>query len=213
MSLASLNRRAGELPASYESAKSALAVAKEFDVSSLIAMSVETFAPIARRIERADEAISAVDHALSCHEQSSAFDLMRSSLLTHRAAARLDAGDHVGAKRDLSEAHNYLSRVSSFYADVENAPPGFQWRIGNWWYIEAKRRTAIGRWTQACEAWQTALGAKRSAVAFWRANRWESDAAIKLSMVEICKIVAEFAAAADKAGDSTLADSLRRECQ
>jgi hypothetical protein len=202
--LAKLHCREGNLTTAYNSARDALIAAKQFDVNSLIAMAAWTIAPIASRLGRQDEATAYIDEALVCLGSDRMFDIFRGKLLIERADIGLAAQDTACAAVDLDAAK---CAFAGYWE--QPASPGIERMKGRWWQVEAKRQFTAGSWDNAHQAWSESIESMRWALAQLVVTGWQSEAMIKLFGDEIGAVVAEYATAADHAGDVELATKLR----
>jgi hypothetical protein len=83
-----------------------------------------------------------------------------------------------------------------------SAMPGVQAAIADGWRLAGKLAATLGDWAAARAAWESALAFQRRVCDFWQGTDWRSAA-------ELAKVLDEYAAAVEAAGDIDLAAALR----
>jgi tetratricopeptide (TPR) repeat protein len=195
--LARLQHQQGNHEAAFELASEAAAASRQGDLELATAMTLRQFAGFSISAGRLADAIAAVDEGLKLLGDRPMFALPCCQLWLRRSEASLAAGDPKEARRSLDRALAALRPPMG-----SSAMPGVQAAIADGWRLEGKLAATLGDWAAARAAWESALAFQRRVCDFWQGTDWRSAA-------ELAKVLDEYAAAAEAAGDIDLAAALR----
>jgi len=193
--LAYVEYKQEQLLAAFELARDSVELARQVDSEVVLAMAVESFAGFAIRAGRLQDAMTAIDQALAAASDRLSFAHIRAQLLTRRAEVALAMGDHGAARASLASARQSIAPLASSPA------AGIRATLASGLEQEAKLTMHAGDWPAARAAWEEAVELRRQLAEHWDHSRRTTDC--------LAETIAEFAAAANAAGDTHLAESLR----
>jgi tetratricopeptide (TPR) repeat protein len=197
LKLAAVRRQQGQTDAAVELARESVSLARQVDLEVYLATAIEAFAGILLHAGRPFEAITAIDEGLAALGERPLFALLRAQLWFRRAAAALAAGDAIVAQANLTEGQRSLtpfngSQLAGAQATLAMSLP-----------VQAKLTAAAGDWPSARAVWQQAVEIRRQLAEDWDHN-WRSTE-------NVAATISGFAQAAEAAGESNLAQSLRAQ--
>jgi hypothetical protein len=123
--------------------------------------------------------------------------LSHAFLHAQRARALIALGDFVEARRSVDAGWKAVEPLSS----MQDAS-GVQTAIGSLWHCEALLRQAAEDWRVQREAWEKCLARRLHVAQLWENNR--------PCLFNVAGVEAEFADAAERAGDVERAARLRK---
>jgi len=195
LKLSYVEYKQGRLQSAFELSRDAVELAHESGSEVSWQMAVVSFAGFAIRADRSQDAVTTIDQVLAVASDSLSFALIRAQLLTRRAEAALAMGDHGAARANLASARQAIAPLAS------SPVAGIRATLASGWEQEAKLAMHAGDWPAARAAWEAAVELRRQLAEHWDHSRRTTDC--------LAETTAQFAAAADAAGDSKLAESLR----
>ncbi len=190
--LAALDRRRGNLPAAFDSARQAVATARAADLPTLEEMAIREFASLAVELQHYDEALAAIASGLEVLQEMPLHALPRAELETIRAKVLLRMGNLPAADEALASASQMFDLVASGHR-----LPGIQWRLGDWWHLQAKRCQRQSNLPAARTAWRSCLDCKREAVEQWRQGEFLSPLQFADAEADVARLGEESASLPD----------------
>lgn len=195
LKLAALESLRGQNLTALELAREAAAFAQLADIEISWLAAVDQFGGYAVRAGRPQEAIVAIDEALAASNPSNMYAQVRAQLWTRRAEASFELGQHDIARRNLASARSAIEPLAAWQA------AGIRAVVARGFVQEARLAAAAGDWPTTRIAWEKAVEIYRQLAEYWDHNRRSTD--------RLAETIAEFAAAAEAAGESKLAQSLK----
>jgi tetratricopeptide (TPR) repeat protein len=196
----------GELDKAEESARAAIAAARQARLFPLLVMGLELQASCALKRSDGAGALKAISEALSVIEPGPIYEGMRAGALVARARCRMASGDWAGAERDLIASKLLLlnSTVSPLFA-------GAHGRVAQWWEATAENRAHKGDLEGALEAWEEAVKSRRHVASLAHVSGPYTQA----SLADVLKKFGQACEAAGRTEDASRAmtesDSIRSE--